>query len=98
MALMRVYAATEDLDAEDAPDIALDSITARLLELENQIARTPAHTLPGIRVRLWALWSLYRDELSILFTGPKPGEDHPETLLVWGVLQDAERLLASAPA
>ena len=96
MALLRVYAASENLFEEDAPDIALDSITSRLLELENRIARIPAHTLPGLRVRLWALWSLYRDELGMLFAGPKPEEEHPETLLVWGVLQDTERLLAKA--
>ena len=96
MALMRVYAASEDLFAEDAPDVAMDAITARLLELENRIAHLPAHTLPGIRVRLWALWSLYRSELSILFTGPKPEDASAEALLIWGVLQDAERLLAHA--
>lgn len=96
-ALLRVYSAAEDLSPEDADDIPFDALSDRLNELEAQIARIPAaHTLPGIRVRLWALWSLFKDEPGTLFAGPKPGEEHPETLLVWGTLQDVERLLARA--
>ena len=85
-------------DAEDFGDDTPEN--ARFMDdmaaLENRIAATPATTLAGLGVRLWVLRSWLNPEPGV-FTGPSARADK-EVKLVWGVLKDAERLQATAPA
>ena len=67
-----------------------------MVDLEDRIAAVPAAMLAGLLVRLWVLWSWLNAEPGV-FTGPSERADK-EARLVWGVLQDAARLQASAPA
>lgn len=84
---------TEDFGA-NTPDNA--RFMDGMVDLEDRIAAVPAATLAGLLVRLWVLWSWLNAEPGV-FTGPSEKADK-EVRLVWGVLQDAARLQASAPA
>lgn len=96
MALLRIYDAVERLCPEDFGQFSLDAITDRLTEIEERIARIPAHTLAGLHVRAWALWGLWEHEFASVLAGPSPENADPQALLVWGILKDTERLLAPA--
>ena len=82
---------TSSFDKTSPEDRFLES----MLALEDRIAAMPARTLPGVAVRLWALWGNQCKDERYLFTGLPEAEADFKDRLVWGVLQDVERLAAT---
>lgn len=90
-AMLRQYEARDYGDETPASDRFLEA----LVTLENRIAAIPATTVAGMGVRLWVLWSWHCTEPGVLFKDPT-AEASSEEQLVWGLIQDAERVAARA--
>ena len=61
--------------------------------IEDQIAATPARTLPGVAAKMRLVWHWQGLTNAEAFNGPQP-DSSPRTKAVWGILQDINRLIA----